>query len=60
MKRFGIVLNVGGILLLLAGLLGKFTTTVEQDLKLMRMGVFLAFLGLGIMGAAIYKQKKRG
>ncbi len=59
MKKIGIVVNLLGVVMLVAGLTGKFTESYETDLVLMKWGISLGILGLGIIGYATWK-KHRG
>ena len=59
MKKLGILLNLSGVGMLVAGLTGEFAESYETDLVLMRWGVLLGLLGLGIIAYATWKKHRR-
>jgi len=60
MKKIGIIINLVGVGMLVAGLTGKLNTTYETDVFLMGAGMIVGVVGLVITGWAISRQSKSG
>jgi len=58
LKRIGIIVNLLGVGMLVAGLTGKLDTSYETDVMLMKWGISLGLVGLGIVAWAISKSRK--
>ena len=60
MKVIGIVINLAGVLMLVAGLTGNFTESYETDVQLMKWGMLVGLVGLGIIAYVMWKKHKAG